>query len=1129
VPLARGTSRREVARPFVGRERELHEIDAAFEEVGAGRGRFILISGEPGIGKTRLAEEIAAARAPRHHFRALWAWCREGEGAPAFWPWIQLLRKLLRGRDASAFVTRLGASAAYLAQLAPEIRELVPHLADAPTNADSVHARFYVFDTVASLLRRVADAQPVVLVLDDLQWAGAPSLRLLEFLARDLADARLLIVGTAREGDASRGGESGASLAALEPLAHPIRLGGLSRDEIAVFIEQTARVQAPDPIVTSVHHATNGNAFLVDELVRLLVAENRLASPSPIGTAGLSVSERARALVHQRLLGVSAECREILGVAAVIGQRFDLATLADVCTQERDEVLALLDEAGRARLVVADASAPGQLDFSHDLLWEVLYGDLSYGRRVELHRRVGESIERRYGPDDDDHSEELLHHFSRATLAGEAERVARYGARAGKRALAHVAYERATAHLLTALEALEIVGPADRRCGELRIALGDACWRLGDRQQAREHLRLAAELARRSDDPELLARAALGLGGRSDVVTSATDEVVAVLEETLARLPPVATPLRARVLARLAMALYFSRQVERRIALSGEAVEIARRLDDRATLAYALLARHFALWGPDHVEERLGVASEILELSRRGGDREAAAWGTFWRMCDLLELGDTAAADEECQAFRRVSEELRQTHSLWLAAYLKATWALFTGQLAEAEPLIEQAYALGAQAQSPNALMVFAIQTFELRNLQGRLAELESVIRASVVQYPEIPAYRTGLALLFTEIGRESDARAEFERAAVNDFAAFPRDAAWMNAMGEAARVAAHLRDAPRAAALYAKLEPYAARSIVVPFAAACEGSISHSLGLLAATLGRADEAVSRYQHALEANLGMGARPWAAFTRYRYAETLLARSRGGDRERGIALLAEACREARDMEMPALAAAAERVASEAESSVGIAAAATVRGDDTAGALARASGAAGPSIFRREGEYWVVALNGRTARMRDARGLAHIARLLRDGGREVHVLELAAAGGEGGAHERTDAGDAGAVLDERAKREYRRRLAELRQDLEESTHHQDLGRTERLRMELESLEGQLAQALGLGGRDRRAAGMSERARVSVTKAIRAAIERIRREEPVLGHHLATCIRTGIFCSYTPPPGAPIDWRL
>jgi tetratricopeptide (TPR) repeat protein len=1106
------------------------------EDAASGRGRLFVLAGEPGIGKSWLADELGSAARTRG-FRVLWGRCWEAGGAPAYWPWVQVLRSLLRDGPPDVLRAQLGTGASHVAQILPEVHELFPGL-PAPSAVNPDAARFCLFDAVTGFLRNVATAQPSVAILDDLHAADTPSLLLLQFLASELSEGRLLVLGTYRNTELGADDPLTATLSELarQPGTRSIPLGGLSRTEMARFIELTVGRAPSDRLLAAVHRETEGNPLFVREVVELLAHEGRLDSSEDAPFQGLGIPQGIKRIIGRRLGQLPDAWKHVLTVASILGREFDAEVVGGVAGLPRDRLVEALDEAVAAR-VVTEAPTPGQLRFSHALVRDVLYDDLSPSRRVSLHQRTGEVLEALYAGNLDPHLAELAHHFTEATPAGNAGKAIRYGRAAGDRAIQLLAYEEAVRLYRMALRASDAAKSRNdvERC-ELRLALGDAQARAGEFPAAKDTFLSAADLARTSRTPEHLARAALGYGGRFVWEAARGDRhLVPLLKDALAALGKEDSLLRVKVMARLAGGpMRDEMEREPRDAMSRRAVEMARRLGDPATLAYALDGRYAAVWWPENLEDRLTIATELIQAAEEAGDKERALQGHHYRCLARLERGDMPGVYADADAKARLAEELRQPAQEAYVVGMQATLALFEGRFADAEALIPRALALGQRAHGWMESIYGTLRWYALRREHARLEEVEERLQQAARDFPTYLVLRAVLAQLHTELGREDAAREIFETLAADDFAGVPRDDEWIFCLSLLADVAESLGDVPRAEALYRLLSPYAGRN-ALSNPDNCIGSVARSLGILAAMTGRWPEAIRHFEDALAMNARTNARPWLTRTQCDYARLLLTRNTPGDRERARDLLARARWTCQELGMTAL---ATRVSALLEAGEGGLADGAPGGPESGAPPGSSHPAMHASVFRREGEYWSIAFEGQIFRLKDAKGLRYLGRLLEDPGREFHVLDLVAL--EEGLSETLGSpprevdraarlGDAGPVLDPEAKVAYRRRLEELEAEIAEAERWRDLERARRAREEKAFLVQAMAGAVGLGGRDRLAASAAERARINVTRAIKAALARIQAHSPALGRHLARTVRTGIYCSYAPDPRFPGAWLL
>jgi tetratricopeptide (TPR) repeat protein len=1102
--------------PLLGRARELADLRAALEGSAAGSGELVLLTGEPGIGKTRLATALGELATADGH-RVAWARGWDGGGAPAFWPWVQIVRAVAADRNDEELLGDLGAGARWVAQLAPELRERL----DLPEAGDleSEQARFSLFDAVTIFLRNAAQREPLVILLDDLHTADLSSLLLLAFLARSLNETRVLTVTTHHDAGPRRGAEVEAVFGELARFGRRIDLIGLEDDDLRALVIHRSGADPSEELVHSLRALTEGNPFYSDEVVRLLVAQGRL--DRPVGDRGPVLPDSVRDAIRRRLLPLRAEVLETLEAAAVQGRDFDLTTLERVAGLPRPELLELLDEAMALQLVEEAPGPAGSFRFAHGLIRETFYGNLTATRRARLHAAVGDALERTAASE-----AELAHHFVEAARVGDPGKALDHAERAGHEALAALAYERAADLFDAALAALDMIGePDDRRRGELLLLRGQAQMQAGG-DAARATLIAAIDLARRVGDSDLLARAALSLGGFGLSPGMVDDVLVAVLEEALEGIGPDGGALRARLLVRLAVALYYSNAVDRREALVQEALDIARELSDPPTLAYVLDQGHIATSGPYTTERGLAWAHELFALADDVGDPELAVRAHSWQIDLLLELDDLPGADMAIEALDRIATDSRDPRARAYIPLHRARRAMISGRLEDTEQLIHEGIALGWSLQDSTVPILAGAQLFWLRMGQGRLRELEDAVRQFADQLPAMPAWRVALATVYLHTGRPAQARREYDRLAEHDFSAIPHDNVWSVAIALLAELSETFRDAERARVLEDLLLPLADRNVVTP-TGIFAGPVMRYLALTAAARGDNDLALERLPAAREACDRMDYVPMLAVIDVDEARWRARRNAPGDVDKARELLKRGLARAEDVGVPRM---DERLAR--------AAALLPSEESDAPAPPAPQDGAATAVLAREGDVWRLDYEGRVLRVRDAKGMRHLALLLANPGVEFHAVDVATAA-EGGAAAgpkeaeglsvRAGTGDAGPALDSRAKAEYRSRLEDLRAEIEEAESFNDPERAARAREEMDFIAHELSAAVGLGGRDRVASSAAERARVNVTRALRREIRRIADEHASLGRELETTVRTGTFCAYEPDPRRPVAWDV
>jgi tetratricopeptide (TPR) repeat protein len=543
----------------------------------------------------------------------------------------------------------------------------------------------------------------------------------------------------------------------------------------------------------------------------------------------------------------------------------------------------VLDEAMSERVITDVPGAPGRLRFGHALIRDTLYDELSSGRKLRLHRAAAEALEKVYSADLEPHLAELAHHYFTAVPDGEPGKALEYARRAGDRAASQLAYEEAVRLYEMALT---LVGEDAARC-ELLLALGDAQARAGDMPAAQRAFRTAADLAEQLGLREQLARGALGYGGRLVWEVSRGDvHHVPLLERALAAIGDEDSALRVKLLARLAGGPLRDATFppERRLRLSNEALDMARRIGDPGTLAYALAGYNAANHRPDFTPEQGTLATELIGLATEAGEPELLVEGLEHRATAQLELGDMQGAKADIAAMARMADEIRQPSQDWIVLVYRALLALLEGDFAEAEARIADEPGLGGRAQSWNAAVTYGLQLYVLRREQGRLDEIEELVRYSVETYPTYPIWRCVLAQTAAQLGHPTEA----DRA-VEALVDMPLDEEWLVGIGLLAEAASTLGDADRSALVYDRLRPYGDR-VAVSYPEISTGSVSRNLGLLAATMERWDAAERHFEEALEMNSRIGARPWLAHAQEDYARMLLARDDPGDRERSRELM-----------------------------------------------------------------------------------------------------------------------------------------------------------------------------------------------------------------------------------------------
>ena len=896
--------------PLVGRGALLAALAAALDDaVASRRGRFVLLEGEAGIGKTRLLEAFAEAARSRGAQVALAA-CRQA-GGPVLGPWSQLLEQLLAAAsDASLAALAQGESGAWLGRIVPALHERLPAAArseplDAATDTES---RWRLFGAVARLLGGLAESRGLVLLLDDLHWADVATLRLADHLLGELTTRPILIVGATRdERHAAPGAltELRGEAARLE-LGEVHRVERLGRVDVGALLDPLVGRPPSPALVDAVYERTDGNPFFVVQVGREL--GTRVAASPDAGSEALAgVPPAVQQVVAGRLSRLGEPARELLALAAVAGGESELSLLQRAWPGAPDALLDGLEEARAARFLEDAPGGLGRVRFVHALIRDAVSAELPSVRRARLHRTLAETLEARLvheaeapgaASDADAPAAAIAHHYREAAPLGTSEAAARWSIRAGDAAMRRAAYEEAAAEYERGMALQDPARLEPRARFELLYALGRARHLgLGDYVRARESFLAASELAAKLGDPERQGEAALAYAAIPQSSAGAVEEpCLRVLEQALEAQPPGARSMRARILARLGAFLANEprRQAEA-VSLAERALAAAREAGDSRTRLEALLAlqRALRLQGAASPERRLAVSDECEALAGEIGDPVLSAIVQGQRLAPLLELGRGPEADTVTDRFTELADATRVPVFAWLAPVLRASRAFLHGELGEVEETARSALPIAARVPGSVAPGVLAAVLHALRREQARLGELELPFRALVQQYEAVPGPRAWLAFLLVEAGKPEDAAREVVRLTERGLGAFVGTEGRRPSLALLAEACVALQDAEAGARLYTELAPAARHALVVGDGVLCLGPAARVLGRLAGLLRRWEEAEVHFQRALALCVSLASPVWDARTRLDRARVLLARGRAEDRDRARGLLREA--------------------------------------------------------------------------------------------------------------------------------------------------------------------------------------------------------------------------------------------
>jgi tetratricopeptide (TPR) repeat protein len=881
---------------YVGRVTERERLTELWEQAGEGSPRVALIGGEAGVGKTRLSTNLAHA-AHADGATVLYGRCDEDLGVP-YQPWVQALGHLVKEAPQPILDEHVERFGGDLARLIPALGDRVPGL-PSPRASDPETERYLLYAAIAGLLERAGEHEPLLLILDDLHWADAPTLSLLRHVVSAGSAMRVMVLGTYRDSDLSREHPLTALLADLhrEQGVERIKLTGLDSEEVLVLMEAAAGHELDGDgraLAAEITRETAGNPFFAGEVLRHLTESGAIVHEEDgrwrvVGeVAELGLPQSVREVVGRRVERLGPEARTALSAAAVIGRDFDLDLLLAVLEISEDRLLDLLDEAVAASLLKESAERAERFTFTHGLVVHTLYEDLGRARRARLHKRVAVALEEQCGDEPGERLGELAGHWTAAVVSADTAKAMHYARRAAERALGQLAPDEAARWYRQALELYDQAPGGDRseRC-ELLIGLGRAQRQVGS-PEFRQTLLDAAELAQVLDDAEHLARAVLANSRGWWSQTGAVDrERVQALEAAGEALADD-DPRRARVLALLALELHHAGEPGRCRALTAEAIEIARAAGDQTVLAHTLVNATSAIAAPNMLHERKRMVEELLELVQRLDDPKLSFYAAAWRMIIGLETGDPGQAESGLKTMQTLAATVPEPSMAFLRLMLESGWALAQGELEAAEQWAIQMFEVGTASGQPDASSTFGAMLFGTRSNQGRASELLEQIIGLVDEARSPSAWRAAAAGALIESDREDEARA---MALAEDFQSVPWDWLWSGTMGGWAVVCARLRIVDRAGELYELLAPFADRLTVS--GALVSGSIPSTLGALATTLERYEQAEEHFAAAADIEERFGAPLFLARTRASWARALIARGRPEDRERAVQMLEQA--------------------------------------------------------------------------------------------------------------------------------------------------------------------------------------------------------------------------------------------
>jgi ATP/maltotriose-dependent transcriptional regulator MalT len=848
----------------VGRDKELALLLAALDEARGDAGSIVMIRGDPGIGKSRLAQAFAEhARAAGA--RVVSGHCHETLGSPPFWPWLQILRELATqhaGENAAATDIVRGLMTGGTAERSGTLSLFTQRGAS---------EQFMLFSRITSHLSALAAECPLVLVLDDLHWADRSSLALLAHLCERVASLPILVLGTYREHEVTRRHPLFSTLAdaARRTTLHRIHLDGLTRDEVLRFIGEFSAEPLPGTVLEAIFAKTEGNPLFVTEVMRILEHERSRAVSERFV---VEIPDGIRDAIGRRLDQLSGECTDLLGVAAVIGRRFGLAELASIVRASNPlDVLQILDEAVRSRVVETEGA--DRFRFCHVLVRDLLYEELSLVRRITLHKDVGDALAEQHARGVDRSPGEIARHYYHAVQAGQGDKALEFALEAAEQASSYAAHHEAIEFYDLALDVLG-AGGAHGDGLEARIHLG----RAKAMNQAgapvpdcRACLDQSLQAARATRSYDVFAEAAASLAFADRYFDP--QHSLSVVEEALSYLPPDDLARRARLLGHLANALMFNHRRREAETVAAQAIDTANECADPMAKCHCLLMVFHVLRGrPEKLSERIRLSEQLLEIARDEDDPFLINGALMWRVLSYMEAGEMRRAAADLAQLDALPESHHNHHGRYHSAWARGCLALFHGRFESAKRLIDIAAEFGAGTLDGGSEGVYGAQMFLLNRELGRLPMVRGAMQQLVAD-PAARMWQPALLATLVELEMLDDARTLLAELTHADLHAVLRDELYPVSLAYLSEACAALEDAATARVLYPKLVPYSGQMILHP-TATCYGPADLYLGMLASAandladaqrlLGRARELCARNDPSM----------WTVHVDYRHAQVL---------------------------------------------------------------------------------------------------------------------------------------------------------------------------------------------------------------------------------------------------------------
>jgi len=842
-------------------------LDESWSDAERGEGHALLLFGEAGVGKSSALQRLAAHAQQRGAITWLGR-AADVEGAPAYWPFISMLREALQHDSGVPWLPLMGEGAADLAQALPDLRAWLPGSGQDAPDIEATAARFRFFDSMLSFLRRASARAPLLIVIDDLPLADAPTIQLFGFLARHAAGSRLLLAAALRQGARVREGEGARELQAVYGHARHVQVTGFAAEEVGRFIESHMGMPADPALVLQLTEHTAGNPLLLAQLVHVCRPATPGAQPRWEALLTLPDSRGLQSAIERLVSELSEPARVCLRAAALLGQRFPRSLLSELLDASPEQVIIWLEEASASGLTTDATDPSGRSAFAHGLVRDALARGHDPVRRAQLHARAGKLLAQRHARGAAEPSE-AAHHF---LLAGCYERALHFSLLAASAAMQQLAAGAALRHYRHALEALDHMPENLQLRAGVLLDMGAAQTDSSEPSEARATYLQAMSLGRELRCKVTMARAALGVS--APLPSDLDEEAIALLREALAALAPE-DELYPLVASALAKALCLSRDLPARSVALARALTAARAQRDPVMRAEALGMCHEAMSEPDHLPERAELSRELSAIARSASNSRLLLRAARAQLQDAVEQGDMQTVSASVTLLEELARHVREPFARWHATVYRSLCAFVRGNTGQAIELAEESYQLGSVVSESGARHAYLVQLTGPLRLMGERERARALVYEAAARYPSIAGWRCAVGLAEVDVGHLDAAREVFQQLMSEGLPALLRDAFVLSVLCPLAELCAWVGDAASAEQLYEALLPYAAHWGTIGYGIATYGPVTRYLGVLAGKCEKYDRAIEHLNAAMAACQRMKSPTYVSLTALTHAIVIL--------------------------------------------------------------------------------------------------------------------------------------------------------------------------------------------------------------------------------------------------------------